>query len=281
MMFDLAGPADRNLNKSAVRALLLSYRTIYGVLLSCRTIYGEASALLYSANRFVIHYSHDAKQSLQPLRNLTASSLAALTSLKIVLNQNSCHHREDGSELGTCCEGTSCQTQHVTRHDLPLQSGHSAAGPLLDEWLRTAEFLSLSISPKALQLSLVCDLDEQEAAGMVTKVIAPLSLLPELKGCHIRLCRVPNAQLGQIAQRAALRACFKPGPSLPPSSSSHLLSLPREIRLRIFEYTDLVTPWMQVVWTRVERGYLRPQAGGCAWPDPPCPAALHHGCQFF
>ncbi len=271
MLFDLAGPADRNISKPAFQSLLLS----------CRTIYGEASALLYSANRFVVHYSHDAQQSLQPLRNLTASSLAALTRLNIVLNQTSCHHWRYADRLGSCCEETYCKAQHVGRHDLPLQSGHSAAGPLLDEWLQTAELLSLGISPRALQLSLVCDLDEQEPAGMATKITTPLSLLPELKGCHIRLCRAPNAHLGQIAQRAALQACSRPEPSLPHSSSSrHLLSLPRELRLRILEYTDLVTPWMQVAWSRVERGYLYPGATGCAWPRPPCQAALHHGCQF-
>jgi hypothetical protein len=266
-----------------------------GLLLSCRAIYREASALLFSSNKFVIHYRHGAERSLQPLRNLTASSLAALASLKIVLNQSSCHHRKphgDGLGTWTCCRGTAavdaphystCHSQHTARHDSPLQNGDAAAGPMLDEWLRTAEFLSSRIRPGALQLSLVCDLDEQAEADIATKVVAPLFLFPELKGCHVRLCRSPNPQLGQIARRAALQACHKPEPASPPSfSGDRLLSLPRELRLRILEYTDLVTPWRQVVWARLElaRGYLRPEAGCCIWDDIPCPPALHHGCQF-
>lgn len=60
-----------------------------GLLLSCRTIYTEASALLYSANRFVIRYWD--KRSLEPLRNLTPTPLLRLTFFNIVLNQASCH----------------------------------------------------------------------------------------------------------------------------------------------------------------------------------------------
>ncbi len=307
MLFDLAGPVDdpvEHVDPVGIADLDLagfglaspvdpstSGRLAFrGLLLSCRAIYAEASALLFSANQFVIHYRHGAQRSLQPLRNLTASSLAALASLKIVLNQSSCHHRQpDGDGLGTCCRGTdargysSCDSQHTTRHDSPLQSGYAAARPMLGEWLQTVEFLSLGIRPRALELSLVCDLDEREDADIATKVIAPLSLLPELKGCHIRLCRSPNAQLGQLARRAALQACYRPEPASPPSLSSIcLLSLPRELRLRILEYTDLVTAWRQVVWARLEleRGYLRPEVGCCIWDYTPCPPALHHGCQF-
>lgn len=53
-----------------------------GLLLSCRDIHGEAAALLYSANRFILHYTHPG--SLEPLRALTAPSLAALASIKIL-----------------------------------------------------------------------------------------------------------------------------------------------------------------------------------------------------
>ncbi len=54
LLFDLDGPPDP-----------LEQVCFRGLLLSCRVLYAEASALLFSANRFIIHYSH--RRSLQPL----------------------------------------------------------------------------------------------------------------------------------------------------------------------------------------------------------------------
>ncbi|KAL2179597.1 uncharacterized protein P884DRAFT_219495 [Thermothelomyces heterothallicus CBS 202.75] len=288
MLFDLDGPVSRSVMQVDFR----------GLLLSCRLIYGEASALLYSSNRFVIHYrhvrgpGHDVEPSLQPVRNLTASSLASLASLKIVLNQASCHHRSEDEAGGECCddlrfnglhEPDRCQRHHTAHHDKPLRSSCSTAGPMLDEWLRTADYLSSRIKPGGLRLALVCDLDPQEADIMdtVTKVVAPLSSLPELKDCHLRLCKSPNAELTRIARNAALQACRTPEPPSSPSGP-RILSLPRELRLHILEHTDLITPWREVMWSRRDRGYRYP-AEGCYPPgDFPCPSDLrwHHGCQF-
>lgn len=50
-----------------------------GLLRTCRTRYTETTTLLYSANRFVIFYS--SQGSLEPLRALSQTALAALTSL--------------------------------------------------------------------------------------------------------------------------------------------------------------------------------------------------------
>jgi hypothetical protein len=55
----------------------------------------EVAGRLYSANRFVIFYSRQG--SLEPLRALSATSLAALTSLKLVLRESSCHQPTDSS----------------------------------------------------------------------------------------------------------------------------------------------------------------------------------------
>lgn len=287
ILFDLDGPVKRTRQ--------VSFR---GLLLSCRLIHSEASNLLFSSNRFVIHYGHargdgdNAEPSLQPLRNLTVTSLASLTNLKVVLSQASCHHRSETEAWGECCDdirhnlnGTRlpdyCREHHTTHHDKLLRSSHSAAEPMLDEWLRTADYLSSRISAGILRLSLVCDLDQEEA-GMdtATRVVAPLSLLPELKDCDVRLCKDPNVELTRIARNAALQACRRP--ELPPSSSGlHLLSLPRELRLQILEYTDLITPWKEVMWTRRSRGYQYP-ADGCYARGRPCRPSYswHHGCQF-
>ncbi|KAK4044117.1 hypothetical protein C8A01DRAFT_43049 [Parachaetomium inaequale] len=234
LLFDLDGPVDRSTQ--------VAFR---GLLLSCRLLYGEASTLLHMRG-----HGNNVEPSLQPLRNLTASSLASMASLKI---------EEAGGE---CCDDTRyngsrdagyCQKHHTTHHDRPLRSSHSTAGLMLDEWLRTADYLSSRISPRALRLSLICDLDHEEA---------DIDMATRLKDCHIRLCRSLNAELAQLARKAVLQACRRPEPS-PSSSSLRLLSLPRELRLHILEYTDLVTPWREVMWTRLDRGF-----------------PLHYGCQF-
>ncbi|KAK3308756.1 uncharacterized protein B0T15DRAFT_483349 [Chaetomium strumarium] len=297
MLFDLDGPVTPD----SWSLKKLKQFDFHGLLLSCRLIYGEASALLYSSNRFVIHYRHmrgpgrDVEPSLQPVRNLTASSLASLVSLKIVLNQASCHHRSANEGGGECCddlrfnglhEPDRCQTHHTVHHDKPLRSSCSTAGPMLDEWRRTADYLSSRIKPGGLRLALVCDLDPQEADIMdsVTKVLAPLSSLPELKDCHIRLCKSPNAELTRIARNAALQACRTPEPPSSPSSGPRILSLPHELRLHILEYTDLITPWREVMWSRRHRGYRYPAEGCYPRGDFPCPYPSddhwHHGCQF-
>ena len=279
LLFDLDGPLN-----------LSEQIDFHGLLLSCRALYVEASALMFSSNRFVIHYSH--KRSLQPLRNLTPLSLASLASLKIVLNQASCHHRRESESQGKCCDkpleldwtDTSechCLRQYKTHHSAPIEGSHSISGLMLDDWLWTAEYLSSRISPRALELSLVCDLDQREI-DFARKVVTPLSSFPELRECHIRLCRSPNAELAQVAEHAVQQACHRLEPLSPPSllSSLHLLNLPQELRIHILGYTDLVTPRKEVLWTRLERGYHYPFRGCSGAFYETCPPTHHHGCQF-
>ena len=75
-----------------------------GLLLSCRAIHVEAVALLYSSNLFTIRYQP--RRSLASLRALTPPALAHLATLRVVLNQASCHEQRDGYEgYGDCCMG--------------------------------------------------------------------------------------------------------------------------------------------------------------------------------
>ncbi|KAH6855372.1 hypothetical protein B0I37DRAFT_54943 [Chaetomium sp. MPI-CAGE-AT-0009] len=277
LLFDLDGPISPT-----------EQVTFYGLLLSCRAVYNEASALLFSSNRFVIHYRN--KRSLQPLRNLTPPSLASLTSLKIVLNQTSCHHRREAEAFGKCCYGFKgaavwyCQGVHEDLHDTPLQSSDLSARLMLDEWRGTAVYLSSNTKPGVLQLLLVCDVGQKEVEA-AEQAVAPLLLLPELRDCHVRLCGSPNTQLRQLAQNAALQASRKLAPEpASQSSCSPLLDLPRELRIRILEYTDLVAPWKEVMWNRLKQGYQYLSSGCSAWDntwkDMSCPPSHHHGCQY-
>ncbi|KAH6628347.1 hypothetical protein F5144DRAFT_491852 [Chaetomium tenue] len=276
-----------------------------GLLLSCRLLHDEAAALLYSSNHFVLDYSQPA--SFAPLHALTVPSLASLTSLRIVLNQSSCHE-PDTVGLGNCCRHGHkdepwprtgifiCTKDHADKHSPPLLSlsgrgsspdeedcGVAAAQAMLSEWHSTAVYMSSLLSPGNLDLSLICDIDPRhpQAVEVAAQAVAPLSLLPLLKNCHVRLCESPDRRLQQVASDAVMRARGVSAPySKPPPTATPFLSLPRELRLLILEYTDLITPWREVMRSRCHRGYtvLHIPCHRIEYLD--CPLEVHPGCQF-
>lgn len=297
-MYDLA-------DLSGLRAMKLRYsydeQSFYSLLLSCRTIYSEVSALLYSTHWFIIH--HRTRQTLQPLRALTPHALASLTSLKIVLNQTSCHQQQHGHEGdGGCCSiisaqgsdpaaraigftsNSCCLVWHQDEHDSHLERSTLSAEEMLGDWHAAAAHLASYIAPGKLELALVCDIprDDVETAE---RVLASLHLLPLLKNCHVRLCGTQDTRLQELAQAAVLRArgiASSESPSVLNSSSPRLINLPRELRLRILEYTDLIAPWKEVTWSRDKRGYYREAVEPCfsAEGSGRCSPEFHHGCQF-
>ncbi|KAK0664647.1 hypothetical protein QBC41DRAFT_376237 [Cercophora samala] len=269
----------------------------FGLLISCKIIYREASTLLYSSNRFIIRYT--TPRSLAPLRALTSRSLASLTSLRVILNEASCHHPEDGNH-SYCChllrvypyDGmTYCAHAHGDLHQAPATLLVSSTKDMLAEWTEAATYMSTHINPRALEIQLVCDVEEDdvEAAQLA---VAPLKLLSPLANCHVRLCRKTNSRLQQIADAAVkhARGITQTAPdaltqpclsSSTAPSASHLLNLPQELRLRILEYTDLVTPWNEVTWSRhgrTSRKYTLCRVG-CEY-GATCPPEVHNGCQF-
>ena len=263
----------------------------HGLLLSCRTIYAEAAALLYSANCFVVYYSPTESPGLQPLRALTTLSLRSLSNLKIVVNEAACHKVTAGDSANTCClQGREehpgsglfwCRKKHRGAHQAPLLRPASAgsdgvgeggdalaaAHDAIREWHVVAAHLFSSIIPGRFALSLVCDIDPQHplALNLASSVVASFHRLSptqsHLKDCRIRLAKTPDRQFYRLARDAALHACglptsaqsLKPPPS---AAATTLASLPRELRVRILEHTDLVTPRRQVTWSRQDRAYV-------------------------
>jgi len=272
--------------------------SLYGLLMCCRAIYVEVTAILYSANHFIIHYSIPG--SLAPLLGLTAPSLRSLTSLKVILNQASCHNYNSYDDLGGCCvdgeaySDSTCSRYHrgEKAHQTPLlgpdpschDDPEEAARVMLQEWHSAALHLSSSIDSGRLNLFLVCDIDPRHQKALETAKLAtaPIRLLPLLKDCHVRLCKVPNSRLQKVAQQAVLGARGVAMPYSTPPPTPRLMQLPRELRLYILEHTDLVTPWMEVSWDRFEGGYTIEYTncteldgfGTKTWPS------IHHGCQF-
>ncbi len=283
----------------------------HGLLLSCRTIHAEAAALVYSANRFAVYYSPTESPGLQPLRSLTAHSLRSLSNLKIVINEAACHRMTESDYISTCClqgyeedshSGLSwCQKRHRGAHQAPLLSSASAgsdggvalaaAHDAKCEWQSVAAHLFSSMNPGHLALSLVCDIDPQHplALDLANSVLAPFHLRSptqsHLKECRIRLAKTPDTRFYQLAQDAALRACGLPPStqsSKPPPSptATTLASLPRELRVRILEHTDLITPRKQVTWSRQYHAYMvhpPPQKDDDSQTTPD----EHHSYQFF
>lgn len=272
--FDLHGQNSRR--ALGIRALLLS----------CRTIYDEVSEVLYSTNYFEIKYE-DAR-SLRRIRNLRDASLASLTWLKIVLNEVPCSRSRcmQGISEAPACPPM-CQAEHMGWHDQALRPSAHAVDNLLGDWDSTAAYLLSRVNPEKLNMSLVCDFDPRDprTSSAARLAVAPLINLAPLKDCHVRLCRTPHRELEQTARNSVLRARGVTNHDEPTytlrnataASGSLLMGLPREIRFRILEYTDLITPWKEVRWSRQHTGY-QPSIVSCYWQD--CPSELHHGCQF-
>ncbi|KAH6855812.1 hypothetical protein B0I37DRAFT_63368 [Chaetomium sp. MPI-CAGE-AT-0009] len=278
----------------------------HGLLISCRTIYAEAAALLYSANSFVVHhYAPGQLPGLHPLGALTEPSLRSLSQLKIVVNEAACHNRVTKNDKKCCCcQGRDdedwsyslwCRKKHCGIHQAPLLSdgAMSADDDMRRAWHSAAAQLFSRIAPGRLALSLVCDIDPQHplALHLAESILAPLRLLPRsyLSECRIRLAKTPDGPLQQLAQDAAVHACGLPAPvphaspeplgAATTATTATLASLPRELHVRILEYTDLVVPRRQVMWSRPDRTYMVLRFLRGADP-PPTPDELYAD-QFF
>ncbi|KAK3308304.1 uncharacterized protein B0T15DRAFT_483013 [Chaetomium strumarium] len=181
-----------------------------GLLLSCRTLHAEVATLLYSANRFVIFYSQ--QQGLKPLRALTPASLAALTSLKVVLSESSCHHHTNSVQYPPpCCHHDSRVLYGEGLHGRPLldssldsTSYKLSAQAILREWRETAACLSAHVRAGRLELSLEVAWSRQDRGYLIMRPCCRLE--------HERKCPVHNG--------CRLTQCsfdYDPDPNAPPS----------------------------------------------------------------
>ncbi|KAK4043212.1 hypothetical protein C8A01DRAFT_13272 [Parachaetomium inaequale] len=197
-----------------------------GLLLSCRALYAEAAALLYSANRFIIFYS--TQRSLKPLRALSPTSLAFLTSLKIVLNESSCHQPVDSVNYppGCCWDSVElelpasrdrCAKHHSSIHHRPLldsapgsdsSSAKLAAQAMLGEWGDTAAYLSSYIGVgRRLTLSLEVTWSRQERRYQVCRPPCDYPCPPSIHhGCQLSRCR--SSEFAYEPGSALALGCF-------------------------------------------------------------------------
>ncbi|KAG7293651.1 hypothetical protein NEMBOFW57_003706 [Staphylotrichum longicolle] len=158
---------------------------------------------------------------------------------------------------------------------------------MLAEWHAAAAHLAPHVRAGNLELSFVCDVHEENLAAAESAVVA-LNLFPRLKNCHVRPSRTPDFQIRELARDAVLwaRRISPDEPSCRPTPSlerTHLINLPEELRLRILEYTDLITPMKEVIWASSHCKYMAsryacPSSEGRAY----CNGSdVHYACQFI
>lgn len=129
---------------------------------------------------------------------------------------------------------------------------------VLQKWRGTVRNIARHIMPDRLKLSFVCDINPKHtrAVDLANELLESLSVLPVLKSCDIRLSKEPDARLSRMAHDTSLQLCGIRRPYLtPPVGKTTFVTLPRELRLRILEYTNLITPSKEVWWSRYQRQY--------------------------
>lgn len=223
-----------------IHQVLLERRKFYTLLFICRTIYAELSHIIYSENSIIVQQSSREK-GFQALRNLTTVSTSVLRSLTVHLNGGLCC-------LYGCCGG-SMDTYKISCPNRGRKASLANSAPMdqkvLDDWLRTMEYITANVKPFSLELYLISDVQDHEIA---LQIVHPIIKFAKFKRCVIRLCHDRDPALERLAEATAIRAIGgqQPPESNPPHLS--LLDLPQEIRNQILQYTDLVTPMKEVMW---------------------------------
>lgn len=119
----------------------------------------------------------------------------------------------------------------------------------MDEWSTTwNDYIKPHLEPASkLRLNLIYDVADF-ASGQ--KVVQPLLEPghPKLAGCSIRLRGKRDSDLEKLAVETV--GAVTRHSQAPPSQRSFksFMKLPSEIRLRILECTDLITPYGEVQW---------------------------------
>ncbi|KAI0187260.1 hypothetical protein F4808DRAFT_446532 [Astrocystis sublimbata] len=199
------------------------------LLKTCRLVYTEMASLIYSSNRFSTH-------DLRPLRKLTLASSRSLTALKIQVHS---------ARFPSSLKSDHCNVLYMGYSSQDLDS--SVDRKTIDNWVWTATQFGTGVQAGKLDLWFICDVDDVETANLV---LAPLRQWPVLRRCSIRLSNRKNQALRNLAyvtSRALMGLSDTPPPTFFPYSR-----LPTELRFKILQYTDLVTPWTLVQWLMCE-----------------------------
>ncbi|KAI1774983.1 hypothetical protein F4818DRAFT_57464 [Hypoxylon cercidicola] len=275
-----------------------SFHFTYSLLQTCKAINSEVTTLICSQNTLVVAYEH-VHYGLDFLRRLNPQQCSALTDLVVQLYLKAPVLGNEFSSL-----------KQLQRSLPPLDSA------LVASWQAAARHILLHTRPRTLNLRLFCDIvasdtvasdtedsdtedsdtedsdtedsdtedsdteaSDTEASDTTFAVLQPLrDSIGVLKDCEIQLHhKRDNARACEIAWEASARAKgFDPNLRTGPF---RFFYLPAEIRRRILEYSDLVTPLKEVCWDANHGFCIKISQAGCGGDD--CDASLYRGCRFL
>ena len=105
---------------------------------------------------------------------------------------------------------------------------------VLKQWERICKRLSVYVPPSHLRLCIICDCKDRNTAREVARITL---LLPLLQHCAIRLLSRRDEAFQHLGKAIALRLTGREEPFV---GTFRFFDLPKEIQLRIMEYTDLI-----------------------------------------
>lgn len=211
-----------------------------------KAISDEVSSIFYSDNHFSIF--RDSLGGLSGLNSIPRAALGTMRSLSICLNYVEQDSNLKGRKFGpeswdvrchALCAGSKQQQlfTKAKRHDEAVS---------VEELHKLCRLLQAHVQPNHLKLSFICDVADVEIAE---QVIRPLSHLPLLRECSIRLGflhftplseQIPLLQ--QLARKTADAMTHRPNPK-----AFRYTDLPTEIQLQILSHTSLITPY-SLIW---------------------------------
>ncbi|KAJ5816309.1 hypothetical protein N7447_008542 [Penicillium robsamsonii] len=247
--------SDRKLN------LHLADLAIYSALLViCRATHDEVSRYFYSANTFVAH-------DLQTLGRLGPSYLALLTSLKLI----PCLTKSANTRNECTCTPLQFIEDKIV---LGVVSPWDRSS--LSQWNWTMKKIAPHLAGDRLDLSIICPVYNERTAK---SVVEPLRHFPVLSSCHIRLGSFNRRKyaIQMIAMKAAKQAM---GQIPTPVQPFRFFDLPTEIRLLVYQYTDLISPLNKLQWDpdhgyTVDPSFCPPE---CSPPYDTCHPNVHRDC---
>lgn len=228
----------------------------YQLLRVSKAIYDDVEPLLYTLNHFIVTASETASPDhLQVLHTLSSRALACLQSLHIELSART--RPQDPDDLANPLTPHNVQTRDAPRDvfadwsascwnseptDLRcsphrLQRDSSELPTILSQGNVTFEHLSSRVVALQLDFSMSCITDDVVVAKAV---IGLLKKLPVLKSCAIHFGDQENAELKGMAKLAVSQLCKTDSLRRIQGSFDEL---PKELRIKILSYTDLVYRW--------------------------------------
>jgi hypothetical protein len=220
----------------------------------CRAFWLELSAMFFSKNSFVVHRCAHGGM-LRPLKSIGSTNLAALTSLRIMINSAvptyisrylEMDWRKENSGQTYCrcyCNDPVpndalypyefCICEGVDRPFSQVITGRGRRA--IQELEKVVSLLKSLIKPGQLELGIVCDCKNLTTAEAFISVLCGL---PKLRSCALRLSLSNDKSIRSLAAQTVAKLCGEDKAI----NLSGFTRLPRELRVQILEHTDLVAP---------------------------------------